>query len=426
MGTSVIAVERLGKMYRIGARLSRSQSVGEALRRISTSPFRYLQSRLSRVTAEEVIWALKDVSFTLARGDILGIIGRNGAGKSTLLKILSRITDPTEGRATIKGRVNSLLEVGSGFHPELTGRENIYMNAALHGMRRREIQRKLDEIVVFSEVEKFIDTPVKRYSSGMFTRLAFAVAAHLEPDILIVDEVLAVGDAAFQRKCIGKMGEVAGAGRTVLFVSHNMAAVRNLCSRGLLLKEGRMALLGDIEEVSRAYASEANMDVATRSLEAIAERGGSGGARLLHCALFAGSETPTSEFEMHRRFRLRVTLAAPQVASDSYLCVQVYRYDNTPVLMFLSSEGGCPLQPSTAPVTLEIEIPSLPLYPSLYMIKLGISSSNHYLYDFVDPALSFQVLPGSRTNILQNNPKTGVVDLPADWKRIDAAEGDRR
>lgn len=252
---SVISVEGLGKRYRIGLAQKRSNSFREALRRAAVSPFRYLQSRLRGATEEETLWALRDVSFEVQQGEVLGIIGRNGAGKSTLLKILSRITDPTEGRAIVRGRVNSLLEVGTGFHPELTGRENIYMNAAMHGMRRAEITRKLDEIIAFAEVEKFVDTPVKRYSSGMYTRLAFAVAAHVEPDILIVDEVLAVGDAAFQKKCLGKMGEVATIGRTVLFVSHNMAAVSTLCPRAMLLSLGHVTQMGPCADVIAGYYS---------------------------------------------------------------------------------------------------------------------------------------------------------------------------
>src|SRR5204862_4320603 len=203
--------------------------------------------------AVEECWALKDVSFEVKRGEVLGIIGRNGAGKTTLLKILPRITEPSEGRVTIRGRVASLLEVGTGFHPELTGRENIYLNGAILGMTRAEIRRSFDEIVAFSEVEKFLDTPVKRYSSGMHVRLAFAVAAHLRPEILVVDEVLAVGDAAFQKKCLGKMQDVASGGRTVLFVSHNMAAITRLCSRAILLREGRAVADGRVDTVVSEY-----------------------------------------------------------------------------------------------------------------------------------------------------------------------------
>ncbi|MEN9935458.1 MAG: hypothetical protein RLZZ387_2037 [Chloroflexota bacterium] len=248
MSEIAIRVEGLGKRYTLGER-----EPYRALRDVIAAVPRALLGRRGAAKAAEPFWALKDVSFEVRRGEVVGVIGRNGAGKSTLLKVLSRITRPTEGRARIHGRVGSLLEVGTGFHPELTGRENIFLNGAILGMRRQEIQRKFDEIVDFAEVERFLDTPVKHYSSGMYTRLAFAVAAHLEPEILLVDEVLAVGDAAFQKKCLGKMGEVAKEGRTVLFVSHNMAAVENLCVSALLLSGGRLTEIGPVRQVISAY-----------------------------------------------------------------------------------------------------------------------------------------------------------------------------
>ncbi len=227
-----IRVENLGKRYKIGLREQAHQNFREVLTGLAAAPFRRLRRLREGTNGADTIWALKDVSFEVQPGEVVGIIGRNGAGKTTLLKILSRITEPTSGRVELRGRVASLLEVGTGFHPELTGRENIYLNGAILGMKKAEIDRKFDEIVAFAETEKFLDTPVKRYSSGMYVRLAFAVAAHLEPDILIVDEVLAVGDAEFQRKCVGKMKDVATGGRTVLFVSHNMAASTQRCGRG--------------------------------------------------------------------------------------------------------------------------------------------------------------------------------------------------
>lgn len=253
MTTPAITVEKLGKRYRLGHEVKRAASAREAVKNALVAPFRYLSYRMSKATDEDTLWACRDISFEVNRGEVLGIIGANGAGKSTLLKILSRITDPTEGRALIRGRVNALLEVGVGFHPELTGRENIYLNAALHGLSARETRGKLDEIVDFSGIGRFLDTPVKRYSSGMRVRLGFAVAAHLEPEILIVDEVLAVGDVAFQNKCLGKMQDVTQSGRTVIFVSHNMAAVQNLCTRGILLRNGTVAEAGEIDTVVREY-----------------------------------------------------------------------------------------------------------------------------------------------------------------------------
>jgi len=258
MGDLALRVDGLGKQYRIGKQEATYRTFRDALADAFSAPFRRMAGLLRGNAAaaadlSEIIWALRGVSFEVKKGEVVGIIGRNGAGKSTLLKILASITEPSEGEVQLYGRVGALLEVGTGFHPELTGRENIYLNGAILGMSRAEIKRKFDEIVAFAEIEKFIDTPVKHYSSGMGMRLGFAVAAHLEPEILIVDEVLAVGDAAFQKKCLGKMSEVAGEGRTVLFVSHNMAAVQGLCKRGILLNDGRLVADGDVNDVVSAY-----------------------------------------------------------------------------------------------------------------------------------------------------------------------------
>jgi len=258
MSKPIIEVEHLSKCYRIGAMrdpyLSLREELAKKTRRISSAFSRaFRNGQDGQSDSETDFWALNDVSFSVQEGEAIGIIGRNGAGKSTLLKILSRITPPTKGQITMRGKVASLLEVGTGFHPELTGRENIFLNGAIMGMGREEIRRKFDEIVAFAEIEKFLDTPVKRFSSGMYVRLAFAVAAHLEPEILVVDEVLAVGDTEFQKKCLGKMGEVAVGGRTVLFVSHNMAAVKTLCSRGVLLDAGRVTMMGIIEDCIDQY-----------------------------------------------------------------------------------------------------------------------------------------------------------------------------
>jgi lipopolysaccharide transport system ATP-binding protein len=251
----IIRAENLSKRYRIGTG-EKHTSVRDALAASVRAPLRRLLNTKSATNG--IIWALKDVSFEVAPGEVVGIIGRNGAGKSTLLKILSRITKPTAGRVVLNGRVGSLLEVGTGFHSELTGRENIFLNGAILGMSKREIEKKFDEIVAFAETEQFLDTPVKHYSSGMTVRLAFAVAAHLEPEILIIDEVLAVGDIAFQKKCLGKMNEVAKAGRTVLFVSHDLSAVNALCERSLLLHEGAVVLDGPTREVSAHYLNTTN------------------------------------------------------------------------------------------------------------------------------------------------------------------------
>jgi lipopolysaccharide transport system ATP-binding protein len=255
--TVAITTEGLGKQYRLGTTAPLRYGVlTESLTQAVRAPFGRLLGSASQPGNRDLFWALHDVSFDVREGDVVGIIGRNGAGKSTLLKILSRITRPSAGRAELRGRVGCLLEVGTGFHQELTGRENVYLNGAILGMGRAEVRRKFDEIVAFAEVERFLDTPVKRYSSGMAVRLAFAVAAHLEPEILIVDEVLAVGDAAFQRKCLGKMESVAREGRTVLFVSHNIAAVNALCEWALQLDAGRVVRTGPTRDVVRAYLAE--------------------------------------------------------------------------------------------------------------------------------------------------------------------------
>lgn len=251
MSDIAIRVENLSKKYRIGANQARYHTLRESIMNgVSTSLERL---KGNQPQEENIIWALKDINFEVKHGEVLGIIGRNGAGKSTLLKILSRITKPTTGRFELNGRVGSLLEVGTGFHPELTGRENIFLSGAILGMKRKEINRKFDEIVDFAEIEKFLDTPVKHYSSGMYMRLAFSVAAHLEPEILLVDEVLAVGDAEFQKKCLGKMGDVAGEGRTVLFVSHNMGAIENICNKGLFLQNGRIILVSSQTKAINEY-----------------------------------------------------------------------------------------------------------------------------------------------------------------------------
>jgi lipopolysaccharide transport system ATP-binding protein len=277
-----IVVEGVSKRYLIGRHPVPGDGLRHALETALRAPFVRPRSRLRSGPAEAEFWALRDISFEICRGEILGIIGRNGAGKSTLLKLLSRITEPTTGRIRIRGRIASLLEVGTGFHPELTGRENVFLNGAILGMGRREIRRVFDQIVSFAGIEQFVDTPVKRFSSGMYVRLAFAVAAHLEADILVIDEVLAVGDAEFQRKCLQRMDEIAHTnGRTVLFVSHNMAAIENLCSRCLLLDKGLVRATGEPNEIIRLYLETATSSTfAHRNLVGDVERSGNGSVRL--------------------------------------------------------------------------------------------------------------------------------------------------
>jgi lipopolysaccharide transport system ATP-binding protein len=311
MGLAIRAAG-LGKMYRVGEQQPRYHTLRESLRNAAYGPLRRVRSLLrgerQRANQARTFWALKDVSFNVGVGETVGIIGHNGAGKSTLLKLISRITEPTEGEADVHGRVSSLLEVGTGFHGELTGRENIYLNGAILGMKRAEIDRKFDEIVAFAEVERFLDTAVKHYSSGMHMRLAFAVAAHLEPDILIVDEVLAVGDAAFRRKCLGKMEAVAGEGRTVLFVSHDMTNVSILCDKVILLERGKVQLIGEPAEVISAYAQKSAVGRTTMSWT-LDEAPGDGEARIVGVRATGSEANGDNCFALQRPVTLTVEFA---------------------------------------------------------------------------------------------------------------------
>lgn len=329
MNDMAIRVERLGKMYRIGGVRESYKTLRDSLVGVVTNSIRRLRGRQHTSCKLETIWALKDVSFDIKRGEIVGIIGPNGAGKSSLLKILSHITEPTEGRAVIRGRVGSLLEVGTGFHPELTGRENIYLNGAILGMKKGEIDLKFDEIVAFAEVEKFIDTPIKHYSSGMYLRLAFAVAAHLEAEILLVDEVLAVGDVTFQKRCLGKMKNVVGEGRTVLFVSHNMSAIRSLCERTLLLENGSLKLDDISQKVVQKYLSEGNFAISEKIWKE-EERPGNRSYKLNSiCLRNSGGERVSS-----------VNLSE-EVLFDIYYEVIVDRTQVSFALTLFDSEGSC-------------------------------------------------------------------------------------
>ena len=341
--SNVITVENLGKKYTLRHQQQESYAVlrdviakGVAsLARRFIHPFRGSRSPQS---ASEEFWALKDVSFEVKQGERIGIIGRNGAGKSTLLKILSRITEPTAGSVRIKGRVASLLEVGTGFHPELTGRENIFLNGAILGMSRAEIKKKFDEIVDFAEIEKFLDTPVKRYSSGMYVRLAFAVAAHLEPEILVVDEVLAVGDAQFQKKCLGKMEDVsAKEGRTVLFVSHNMAAIRKLCNRGILLERGELAISAPADEVTKRYLSTDAHALSGERMWAPHSAPGNDKIRLLSIRILADDGQTTSIVDMTRPFQIEMEYTVLESCVGMRTGFWVYTVDG--VLVFVAGDS---------------------------------------------------------------------------------------
>lgn len=344
MTSPAIRIDGLWKEYVIGGRQSSGQSFRETVTDLLTTPFRRLAGQAPAEPEEDRFWALRDVSFEVQPGEVVGIIGRNGAGKSTLLKILSRITAPTKGGIEINGRIASLLEVGTGFHAELTGRENVFLNGAILGMTRAEIRSKFDEIVDFSGVEKFIDTPVKRYSSGMQVRLAFAVAAHLDPEILLVDEVLAVGDAEFQKKCLNKMEGVVESGRTILFVSHNMSSVRLLCKRGVMLSSGSVASIGPIEEVTQLYLKDnetqtlqtgdapSHATACIASVEATTASLTYGDSLKLHCAIVARQEMSAGiEVEVHDELEgpLIYASTAPMYGEEIPLAVGVNYVDLT-------------------------------------------------------------------------------------------------
>lgn len=353
--TFAIRVNGLGKQYRLRHGRTPYKTAREAIVEALSAPFQRFRpgSTIRNNATGELFWALRDVSFDIAPGEVGGIIGRNGAGKSTLLKILSRIIDPSEGSAEIYGRVGSLLEVGTGFHPELTGRENIFMNGAILGMKRAEIVRRFDEIVAFAETEKFLDTAVKHYSSGMYLRLAFAVAAHLEPEILIVDEVLAVGDAAFQRKCLGKMGQVANEGRTVLLVSHNMQAITTLCRSAVLLEGGRIAMFGASSQVVSAYLKPdaAQLENQRRVFEDPSDAPGNDKIRVRAVRVVPEGTSEDDEIGIDTPLRVEIDYWNLQAGATVLLVLDVYTLDGTPVFESLSVDDPT-WKPQSLPVGL--------------------------------------------------------------------------
>lgn len=413
----VIRVENLSKSYRLGqitgGMLSEDLNRWWARWRGLPDPYLKIGQKDHGNRHGEYVWALKDVSFSVDQGEVLGIIGSNGAGKSTLLKILSRVTAPTSGRIRVRGRVASLLEVGTGFHPDLTGRENIYLNGAILGMKKSEITRKFGEIVDFAEVEKFIDTPVKRYSSGMYVRLAFAVAAHLEPEILIVDEVLAVGDAEFQKKCLGKIGDVAHEGRTVLFVSHNMAAIRSICNRGLWIDHGGIVLFGDVGKVVSEYLNRSSQDsIESKNLEGI-PRVNDLGKKIRLTQIDFNNNQPV----VHGEFAIiQIEYNAFQFIDSIAFGIGFNSIEGTRILSLDSDLSFNTYNLETGKGRLTIKIDQFFLQPGRYSVDVGVRSSSVGL-DVLLSFMQIDVLPGPKTPPPMVRADGGVR-LPANWVLI--------
>jgi lipopolysaccharide transport system ATP-binding protein len=413
----VITAQGIGKQYRLGRAAARHDSLRDALVGLATAPVRNFRRLRGQGAAADVdtFWALRDVSFEVHRGDVVGVVGRNGAGKSTLLKVLSRITEPTVGRAIMRGTVGSLLEVGTGFHPDLTGRENIYLNGAILGMDRRYVENMFDEIVDFAGVAQFVDTPVKRYSSGMYLRLAFAVAAHLEPDVLIVDEVLAVGDAAFQRKCLGKMHDVGRGGRTVLFVSHNMSAVASLCTRGIVMAGGRVAFDGDVTGAVRTYLDQ-SAPSAERfwTLDDAQRRHGYGDlARLTSLELVADATSLRFEEDLVLRIGFR-----PMVAREGlHVGVGVDDAMGMRIVTFNSDVAGVAVDVQAGKdYVVELRVPTPGLNPGRYTISAAVGSAAQLL-DFLPAAATIEVADWTEEGSVVK-PQPGVVSMPCHWRIV--------
>ncbi len=420
MRAPAVAVDHLTKDYILGDGSRGYATFREALTRAVTAPFRRVaqfgRAAPGRASAQ-TFRALDDLSFTVSPGESVAIVGRNGAGKSTVLKILSRITEPSAGQVAVRGRVASLLEVGTGFHPELTGRENVYLNGSLLGMQRREIDRKFDAIVDFAEIEQFLDTPVKRYSSGMYVRLAFAVAAHVEPDILIVDEVLAVGDATFQQKCLGKMQEVGAGHRTVLFVSHNMAAVTRLCPRALLLRRGRLVFDGSATEASRLYLGDGTADATPRrELAGLPRRIHSWGEAMRLTAIEAcPRDGQAFKYREPLRFRIEFSAGAERarvgvgIGIDDLTGSRIATCNSENIGVTLTTQRG-------GEYSCELTVPASCLKPGGYGVSCAVLTGDH-LYDFLSPALSFDVSPIDAESgaAVVAGEGSGPVALPSQW-----------
>jgi lipopolysaccharide transport system ATP-binding protein len=409
----IIEVKGLSKKYRLGE-IQPYYTLRDSLAGVFKNPFAAVKSQLSK----DEFWALKDINFEVNQGEVVGIIGRNGAGKSTLLKILSQITPPTEGEVILRGRVGSLLEVGTGFSPELTGRENIYLNGAVLGMKKSEVKKKFDEIVAFSEVEKFLDTPLKHYSSGMYMRLAFAVAAHLEPEILIVDEVLAVGDTEFQKKCIGKMGEVAGEGRTVLFVSHNMGAIRNLCKTSYLLNDGKLIGSGKTDDVIQKYINTNQHNRSKSKYNQNDKKSGDHLAKIISASILDKNNKPKPDYLITEE--VKVTMEIKVVGDNSRVFIPNFHFTRPDgEYIFISNPSNQEISKS-GKYNVTCTIPPNFLNSGSYYVGLALTSyPGTYIHFFLPNELEFEIVDPitnvpTRSYYMGEYP--GVVRPLLDWE----------
>ena len=409
----IIRVQNLSKEYAIGGAKEPYSTFRESLVRISRAPLKMLR-RKKKTNIANRFWALRDVSFEVMPGEVIGVIGRNGAGKSTLLKVLSRITEPTKGRIELFGRIGSLLEVGTGFHPELTGRENIFLNGSILGMKRNEIIKNFDEIVAFAEVEQFLDTPVKRYSSGMYVRLAFAVAVHLEPEILIIDEVLAVGDAEFQKKCMNKMKEVGKSGRSILFVSHNMASIRSICTRGIVLENGKVVEIGGVNEAVDNYLSRHNRPAQEISLE-------TNSFSVESIQINSKGESIIKTFDP---VEIRVIFTPKQDIYDPGLYVGILTFENQRVAgIDFKDLTSIPSVRRGQKVEMGFDIESLPLLPGSYQLEVHLKDMKEHKVELVPQLHKFEVAETPIYGGRKLNEWNGVLGLTVEPRSREILDG---